>query len=42
VGEYLTADLFQNGRCLVSTLETIAYIDQHGEVVWKGPYVDKI
>lgn len=40
VGEYLTSDVFLNGLCRVSTLETVAYIDHEGSTVWQGPYVD--
>ena len=35
-GEYLSTESFDHGRCLVSTLKTIAYIDIHGRTVWKG------
>jgi len=38
-GSYLGGDDFLNGLCLVSTMETIAYINHRGETVWEGPYV---
>jgi hypothetical protein len=41
-GEFLSVDSFHEGLCLVSTMKTIAYIDQQGRTVWEGPYVTKM
>ncbi len=41
-GEFLGTGDFDHRRCLVSTMETIAYIDQTGQRIWEGPYVTKL
>jgi WG containing repeat len=41
-GEFLGVDAFRHGLCLVSTMNTIAYIDHQGETVWEGAYVTKV
>jgi WG containing repeat len=41
-GEFLSAESFTDGLCLVSTFDTIGYLNRAGETVWEGAYVAKI
>ena len=34
------ADSFRYGLCLVTTKDSIGYIDKSGNFIWQGPYVD--
>ena len=34
------ADSFRDGLCLVTTKDSIGYINKQGEFVWNGPFVE--
>ncbi|MGO8795040.1 MAG: WG repeat-containing protein [Candidatus Sulfotelmatobacter sp.] len=38
--KFFCAHSFQAGLCLVETKKTIGYINEKGEYVWEGPYVE--
>jgi hypothetical protein len=38
--KFRKADCFRAGLCLVATEDLIGYINNSGEFVWEGPYVD--
>lgn len=37
---FYSAESFYNGLSLVTTQDSIGYIDKHGEFVWQGPFVE--
>jgi hypothetical protein len=37
---FYRSESFRDGLCLVTTEDSIGYINRSGEFVWKGPYVE--
>jgi hypothetical protein len=37
---FYSAESFRDGLCLVTTEESIGYINRDGDFVWQGPYVE--